>query len=46
MMHSEIYAAAVDLCHKLHIDIKQFHLIRNPENTPPSTTPPATPGIH
>jgi DNA primase len=46
MMQCAIYDAAVDLCHKLHIDIKQFHLIRNPENTPPRTTPPATPGTH
>jgi DNA primase len=44
MIHCGIYDAAVDLCHKLHIDIKQFHLIRNLENTPPRTTSPATTG--
>lgn len=42
----ELHDAAVDLCRTLHIDIRQFHSIRNWENTPPRTTPPATPGIH
>ena len=46
ILQCEIHDAAVDLCHKLHIDIRQFHLIRNPEDTPPRTTPPATPGTH
>jgi hypothetical protein len=45
-MQCEIHEAALDLCQKLHIDIHQFHLIRNSANASPSTTPSATTGTH